>query len=66
MFVLNQPLKPSFETTLQRIYNDKADSYPQYVSKFFKFRIFNEFLIHELEKTLKFLVSGPYLYSKYQ
>ena len=49
-----------------RIYNDKADSYPQHVSKFFNFRIFIEFFIHEVNKTFKFWESGPYLYNKYQ
>ena len=30
------------------IYNDKADSYPQHGGKFFNFRIFIEFFIHEV------------------
>ena len=55
---------PGFK--LERIYNDKADSYPQHTGKFFNFRIFIEFFIHEVKKTLKFWVSGPYLYNKYQ
>ena len=50
----------------RRIYNDKADSYPQHVGKFFNSRIFIEFFIHEVKKTFKFWVSGPYLYNKYQ
>ena len=50
----------------KRIYNDKADSYPQHAGKFFNFRIFIEFFLHEVKKTLKFWVSGPYLYNKYQ
>ena len=41
-----------------RIYNDKADSYPQHVGKFFNFCIFIEFFIHEVKKTLQFWVSG--------
>ena len=40
----------------QRIYNDKAESYPQYVGKFINFRIFIEFFIHEVKNTFKFLV----------
>ena len=50
----------------ERIYNDKADSYPQHVGKFLNFRIFSKFFIHEVKKTLKFWLSGPYLYRKYQ
>ena len=50
----------------RRIYNDKADSYPQHVGKLFNFRTFIEIFIHEVEKTLKFRVSGPYLYNRYQ
>ena len=46
------------------IYNDKAYSYPQHVGKFFNFRIFIEFFIHEVNKTLTFWELGPYLYSK--
>ena len=42
----------------RRIYNDKADSYPHHAGKFVNFRIFIEFFIHEVEKTLKFWVSG--------
>ena len=43
----------------KRIYNDKADSYPQDVGKWFNFRIFIEFFFsHEIKKTLKFWVSG--------
>ena len=51
---------------IERIYNDKADSYPHHVGKFFNFRILVELFIHEVKETLKFLVSGPYLYNKYQ
>ena len=43
-----------------------ADSYPQHVGKFFNFRIFIEFFNHEVQKTLKFWVSGPNFYNKYQ
>ena len=50
----------------ERIYNDKADNYPQHGGKFFNFRIFIEYFIHEVKKTYKFRVSGPYLDSKYQ
>ena len=42
------------------------DSYPQHGGKFFNFRIFIEFCIHEVNKTLKFWISGPYFYNKYQ
>ena len=49
------------ELTIWRIYNDKADSYPQHVGKFFNFRIFIKFFIHEVKKTLKFWVSESYL-----
>ena len=45
----------------ERIYNDKADSYPQHVGKFFNFHIFIQFFIYEVKKTLKFWVSEPYL-----
>ena len=38
----------------QRIYNDKADIYPQHVGKFFNVRIFMEFFIHEVTETSKF------------
>ena len=58
--------KYSEMASVERIYNDKADSYPQHAGKFFNFRIFIEFFIHEVKKTLKFPVSGPYLYNKYQ
>ena len=54
------------ELKRERIYNDKADSYPQHVGKFFNFRIFIEFFNHEVKKTLKFCVSRPYFYNKYQ
>ena len=43
---------------VQRIYNDKADSYPNHVGKFFNFRILIEFSIHEVKKTLRFLGIG--------
>ena len=49
-----------------RIYNDKADRYPQHDGQFVNFRIFIEFFIHEVKKILKFLVSGTYLYNKYK
>ena len=49
-----------------RIYNDKADSYPQHTGKFFNFHIFIVYFFDEVKKTLKFWVSGPYLYNKYQ
>ena len=51
---------------IQRIYNDLADSSPQHGGKFFNVRIFIEFFIHEVNKTLKFWISGPHLYNKYQ
>ena len=51
---------------MKRIYNDKAYTFPQHTGKFFNFRIFIEFFIHEVKKTLKFWVLGPYLYNKYQ
>ena len=54
------------EVNVQRIYNDKADSYPQHVGKFFNIRIFIEFFFQEVKKILKCWVSGPYLYNKYQ
>ena len=57
---------PPLGLIFQRIYNDKAYTSPHHVDKFFNFRIFIEFFIHELKKTLKFWVSGPYLYNKYQ
>ena len=43
---------------LLRIYNDNADSYPQHAGKFFNFRVFIEFFIHEVKKTLAFWVLG--------
>ena len=49
-----------------RIYNDKADSYPQNVGKFFKLRIFIGIFIHQVKKTWKFSESGPYLYNNYK
>ena len=42
----------------QRIYNDKADNYPEHVGQFFNFRIFIECFIHEVKKTSQFWVSG--------
>ena len=50
----------------ERIYNDKAYTSPQHVGKFFNFRIFIEFFIHEEKKALNFWVSVQYLYNKYQ
>ena len=44
----------------------RRTSYPQHVGKFFNFRTFIEFFNHEGKKTLKFWVSGPDFYSKYQ
>ena len=69
LFYLLRPLymiQHQIERECQMIYNDKADSYPQHVGKFFNFRIFIEFFNHEVKKILKFLVSGPYFYNKYQ
>ena len=39
---------------------------PSMVVNFFNFRIFIEFSIHEVNKTLKFWISGLYLLNKYQ
>ena len=52
--------------TTKRIYNDKAYSFPLHGGTDFNFRIFIEFFIHEVNKALKFWISGPYLYNKYQ
>ena len=51
---------------LKRTYNDKAYTSPQLFGQIYNFRIFIKFFIHEVKKTSKFWVSGPYLYSKYQ
>ena len=64
--VANKFLHPGIIHICIRIYDDKADSYPQHVGKFFNFCIFISFFIHEVKKTLKFWVSEPYLYNKYQ
>ena len=39
---------------------------PSMFGKFFNFCIFIDFFIHKVKKTLKFWVSGPFLYNKYQ
>ena len=42
----------------QRIYNDKADSYPQHDGKFFNFRIFIDFFHSWSKENIKVLGIG--------
>ena len=64
LVIMNRGLTSKY--IMLRVYNGKADSYPHHTVNFFTFRILIEFFIHEVKKTLKFWVSGPYLYNKYQ
>ena len=66
LWLLKKQINRDYMYNIKRINNDKADSYPQHVGKFFNFRIFIEFFIYEVKETLKFWVSGPKMYNKYQ